>query len=232
MEKIFVINLDKSEDRWKHYKDDDRFTRWSATSRKDLTENDPIWKRMISYYNINPDEHIAKCCCYLSHRNLYRYIFMNKLNNVIILEDDAFQVNDIPNPDDLPKDGFTYLGGFSSHTRLTDGPLKVDFEEGINQIKNKEYRMLMCLAIYIPDWKTARRMYESLDYNGRCRAVDTMLRNAFCKQYVQYPAVFIERPDPSQIRKKKTKFSNSKYEHVNGKKVMEEINNHVDSPTF
>jgi hypothetical protein len=223
MEKIFVVNLDSAKDRWKHYEQDDRFTRWSATSKEDLTENDPIWKRMISYHNINPDEHSAKCCCYISHRNLYRYIVQNKLDKVLILEDDAFQVNDIPHPDDLPVDGFTYIGGFSSHVRLTDGPLKVEFEKGINQIKNKEYRMIMCLAIYIPTWQTARRMYDSLDYNGRCRAVDTMLRNAFCPQYVNYPASFVERPDKSQIRKNKRKFSNSQYEHVSAKKIMEEI---------
>ena len=232
MNKIFVVNLDSAKDRWKHYEGDDRFTRWSATSRKDLTENDPVFKRMISYHNINPDEHIAKCCCYVSHRNIYRYIVANKMNKVLIIEDDAFQVNDIPNPDDLPDDGFTYLGGFSNHLQMVKGPLKVDFEKGINEIKNKEYRMIMCLAIYIPNWQTARRMYDSLDYNGRCRAVDTMLRNAFCPQYVYYPAVFIERPEESQIRKNKRKFSNSKYEHVSAKMIMDEINNLGDSPTF
>ena len=224
MNKIFVVNLDKATDRWKHYEGDDRFTRWSATSKEDLTENDPIFKRMISFHNINPDEHSGKCCCYVSHRNLYRYIVVNKINKVLIIEDDAFQVNDIPHPDDLPDDGFTYFGGISSNLRLTDGPLKVHFKEGINEIKNKEYRMLMTIAIYIPTWQTARRMYDSLDYNGRCRAIDTMLRNAFCPQYVHYPAIFIERPEQSQIRKNKRKFSNSKYEHVNAKKIMEEIN--------
>ena len=224
MEKIFVINLDSAKDRWEHYKDDDKFTRWSATSKKDLKENDPVFERMISYYNIKPEEHSAKCCCYVSHRNLYRYIVSNKLNKVLILEDDAFQVNELPHPDDLPKDGFTYLGGFSNNLQMVKGPMKVDFQDGVNEIKHNEYRMLMCLAIYIPTWQDARRMYDSLDYNGRCRAVDTMLRNAFTRQFVYYPAVFVERPDPSQIRKNKKKFSNSKYEHVSAKKIMEEIN--------
>lgn len=223
MEKIFVINLDSAKDRWKHYENDKRFTRWSATCKQDLSVNDPVYKRMISYHNIKPEEHINKCCCYVSHRNLYRYIVENKLNKVLILEDDAQQVNELPHPDDLPDDGFSYLGGFTSNVKITDGPLKVDFKEGINFIKHDEYRMIMCLAIYIPNWQTARRMYDSLDYNGRCRAVDTMIRNAFCPQYVSYPASFVERPDPSQIRANKKKFSNSRYEWVSAKKIMEEL---------
>ena len=224
MNKIFVVNLDKATDRWKHYEGDDRFTRWSATSKEDLSVNDPVLKRMISYYNIDRDEHINKCCCYISHRDLYRHIVANKLNKVLILEDDAQQVNELPHPDDLPDDGFCYLGGFSNHLQMVKGPLKVEFKEGVNQIKHDEYRMICCLAIYIPNWQTARRMYDSLDYNGRCRAVDTMIRNSFCPQYVNYPASFVERPEQSQIRKNKRKFSNSKYEHVNAKKIMEEIN--------
>ena len=224
MNKIFVINLDSAKDRWSHYKDDDRFTRWSATSIDDVSESHEIFKKMISYHNINPAEHSAKCCAYLSHTRLWKYIVTNKLNKVLILEDDAYQVNDIPDPDDLPNDGFSYLGGFSSNVKLTDGAKKVEFKEGINPIDHKEYRMLMCLAIYIPTWEVAYKMIQASTYNGRCRAIDTMIRNTYRNQYVYYPACFVERPIQSQIRDNKKKFSNSKYEWVNAKKVMEEIN--------
>ena len=224
MEKIFVINLDTATDRWSHYKDDKRYTRWSATCIDDLNVNDPIWDKMISYYNISPYEHSAKCACYLSHTRLWKYIVTNKLNNVLILEDDAFLVNEIPDPKDLPKDGFSYLGGFTSHLRMTDGHKKVEFKEGINQIDHKEYRMIMCLAIFIPTWEIAYKMLQASTYNGRCRAIDTMIRKTYRNQYVYYPASFVERPIQSQIRDKKKKFSNSQYEWVNGNKVMEEIN--------
>jgi GR25 family glycosyltransferase involved in LPS biosynthesis len=224
MEHIFVINLDSATDRWSHYKDDERYTRWSATTIDDIPLNHEIWNKMISYHNISPYEHSAKCACYLSHTKLWKHIVENKLNNVIILEDDAFLVNDIPDPKDLPKDGFTYLGGFTSHVKLTDGHKKVEFKEGINQIDNNEYRMLMCLAIYIPTWDTAYKMIQSSTRNGRCRAIDTMIRDTFRSQYVYYPACFIERPVESQIRNNKKKFSNSNYEWVNAKTVMQEIN--------
>ena len=224
MEKIFVINLDSATDRWSHYKDDKRYTRWSATSIDDVDLKDPIWDKMISMWNISPHEHSAKCCAYLSHTRLWKYIVTNKLNNVLILEDDAFLVNEIPDPKDLPTDGFTYLGGFTSHVRMTDGHKKVEFKEGINLIDHKEYRVLMCLAIFIPSWEVAYKMIQASTWNGRCRAIDTMIRKTYRNQYLYFPAPFVERPVASQIRENKKKFSNSLYEWVSAKKVMEEIN--------
>jgi len=224
MEKIFVINLDSAKDRWSHYKDDKRYTRWSATSIDDVDLKDPIWDKMISMWNISPHEHSAKCCAYLSHTRLWKYIVTNKLNNVLILEDDAFLVNQIPDPKDLPTDGPVYLGGFTSHVRMTDGPKKVEFKDGINLIDHKEYRVLMCLAIFIPSWEVAYKMIQASTWNGRCRAIDTMIRKTYRNQYLYFPAPFVERPVASQIRENKKKFSNSQYEWVSAKKVMEEIN--------
>ena len=216
--KIFVINLDRAKDRWEHFKDlgedKERFTRWSATDYNDLKEDTPIFKEMVSYWNIDPKEHKAKCACYLSHTNVYRYIVQNHLYDTIILEDDAELVGEIP--EDLPQDGFTYLGGFSSHLKLTEGPMKVEFEEGINKIKHNEYRMLCCLALYIPNPKVALKMLqacENREKKKRPRAIDTMLRDALTLQYVYYPAPVIERKCESTIRKgSRNKYCNEFYE--------------------
>lgn len=211
--RIFVINLDRAKDRWEYYKDDKRFTRWSATDYNDLNDNHPIFKDMVSYWNIDPKEHKAKCACYLSHTNVYRYIIQNHLYDTLILEDDAELVGDIP--EDLPQDGFTYLGGFSSHLKLTDGPKKVEFEDGINPIKHNEYRMLTTLAIYIPNPKVALKMLQACEKmkGRRPRAVDTMLRDAMISQYVYYPAPIIERKCESSIRRgSRNKYCNQFYE--------------------
>jgi len=211
--KTFVINLDHATDRWEHYKDDARFTRWSATDYNDLKEDHPIFKDMVSYWNIDPKEHKAKCACYLSHTNVYRYIIQNHLYDTLILEDDAELVGDIP--DNLPQDGFTYLGGFSSHLKLTDGPMKVEFEDGINEIKHNEYRMICCLAIYIPNPRVALKMLQACEKmkGRRPRAVDTMIRDAMISQYVYYPAPVIERKCESTIRRgSRNKYCNEFYE--------------------
>lgn len=210
--KIFVINLDSAKDRWSHYENDSRYTRWSATSVDDLSDYHPIFKEMVSYWNIDPDEHNCKCACYMSHKRLWEYIVTNHLEDVLILEDDAELVNPIPDTCDLPQDGFTYLGGFTSHVRLTDGPKKVEFEEGINTIDHSKYRMIMLMAYYIPHWSVAKKMLQAVTERGRPRAIDTMVRHTWRKQYVSYPASFIERHDKSQIRKNKKKHSNEFYE--------------------
>ncbi len=212
--KIFVINLDSAEDRWSHYENDKRYTRWSATSVDDLRDDHPIFKDMVSMWNIDPNEHNCKCACYISHTMLWKYIITNHLEDVLILEDDAKLVNPIPDTCDLPQDGFTYLGGFTSNLRLTDGPKKVEFEEGINTMNHADYRMLMMMAYYIPHWSVAHKMLQSVTERGRPRAIDTMVRHTHRKQYVSYPASFIERDDPSQIRKKKRKHSNEFYEWI------------------
>jgi hypothetical protein len=213
--RIFVINLDSATDRWEHYKDDDRYERWSATHYSELSVNHPIFSKMVSYWNIDPLEHKAKCGAYLSHTNLWRYMVTNKMNDVLILEDDADLVGQIPDSSQLPQDGFTYFGGFTSHKKLTEGALLVDFNEGINQIDHSKYRMLMCLAIYIPTWEVAYKMLQAAEERGRPKAIDTMILHTNRNQYVLYPAPFVERPIPSQIRKKKRKFSNEYYEWIN-----------------
>ena len=212
--RIFVINLDRAKDRWEYYKDDQRFKRWSATDYNDLNDKHPIFKEMVSYWNIDPKEHKAKCGCYLSHTNVYRYIVQNHLYDTLVIEDDAELVGEIP--EDLPQDGFTYLGGFTSNLKLTEGRMKVEFEDGINPIKHNEYRMLCCLAIYIPNPRVALKMLqacENREKKKRPRAIDTMLRDALISQYVYYPAPVIERKCESTIRKgSRNKFCNEFYE--------------------
>ena len=132
---------------------------------------------------------------------------------ILILEDDAELVGEIP--DDLPQDGFTYLGGFSSHLKLTSGPKKVEFEDGINPIKHNEYRMLTTVAIYIPNPRVALKMLQACEKmeGRRPRAVDTMLRDAMISQYVYYPAPVIERKCESTIRRgSRNKYCNQYYE--------------------
>jgi|DEB0MinimDraft_10_1074344.scaffolds.fasta_scaffold05791_3 hypothetical protein len=215
---IFVVNLDSSKDRMKYYQHE-KFTRWRATHWKDLDEDHPIFKKMISYHNVQSSQHGGKCGCYLSHQKLYQHIIDNSLHDVLIIEDDAMLVNPIPK--DLPQDGFTYLGGFTSHTKMTDGPLRIDFEDGIHKIEHSEYRVLMTLAIYIPSPSVAKKMLNSLESEtGRIRAIDVMLRDTHLNQYISYPASFIERPEESQIRKNKNKFSNDKYHWVTANQLM------------
>jgi GR25 family glycosyltransferase involved in LPS biosynthesis len=217
--KIFVINLDSATDRWEYYKDNDKFTRWSAFHWKDIAVTNPIFEKMISYYNIDPDQHKAKCGCLYTHMMLWRYIIDNKIDDVLILEDDALLMNELPT--DLPQDGFTYLGGFTSDYKITKGPKKIKFKNGINEIKHSEYKVLTTMAYYIPHWSIAHKMLRDVKQHDRYRAVDVMIRDTRCNQYVSYPASFIERPGESQIRKNNIKYCTDTYEYVGITKFKE-----------
>ena len=72
--------------------------------------------------------------------------------------------------------------------------------------------MLMMLAIYIPHWTIAYKMLQAVEERGRPRAIDTMIKFTMRQQYLLYPAPFIEKEYPSQIRKNKKKHSNEFYE--------------------
>jgi len=208
--KIFVINLEGAVDRWEHYKDK-KYNRWLGTHHKELRDDDPRFKKMISYHNINPIEHKSKVGCMVSHLNIWKYIVMNKLDDILILEDDADPVRDIPGSSQLPEDGVVYFGGITWNKKITDGAKKINFNSGINKINFDEYRVLQTMSYYIPKWEIAKEMIESIESRPRYRAIDIMMKEIPIPFYVWAPAVFVERPVKSQIRSKKNKFSDESY---------------------
>ena len=210
--KIFVINLDDAKDRWEHYKDDDRFTRWSATSREEVKEWDS--EKMISYHNIHPDQHLAKCACLKSHLNIWSYIITNRMNDILILEDDALVSDYLPEGGKLPQDGLTFFGGYTSSPKMTEGALNVSFTEEINKIDFEKYRILTTMGYYIPTHYIASSLYSEILGRKRNRAIDVMLGEIkSIPMYLYYPAPVIERKNVSQIRKDKSKkLCNEKYQ--------------------
>ena len=222
---IFVLNLDSATERWKEY-ENKGWNRWRATHYDDLGDDHPIFDEMVSMYNINPLEHKAKCACFMTHTSLWRHIIKHDLKNVLVLEDDAHQVGDLPKPEDLPQgQDLTYLGGITYHTRLTDGPKPMEFKEGINEIIPAEFRMIQLMSYYIPNRRVALKLLQCVTERGRPRAIDTLVKDAWVQQYLYYPAVFVEKPIQSQIRDKKTKFSNKFYHSVTKKQALLEIKN-------
>ena len=190
--KLF-INLDRSPERREKF--DETWTRITATDGNDL-ENHPILRRMVSYWNMNPKEHRAKCACFLSHYRTLEYIVGLQLNHVIVCEDDAIQMNELPPPEALGH-YFCYLGGYFTHRRMNDGHLKDpdDFpisKQGLNPLDRSQYRILMMMAYYIPSWKVAEQILSWLDSSVRLRAMDSMLFGLPYPVSYYYPALFVE----------------------------------------
>lgn len=194
------INLERSPERRKKF--DDTWTRITATDGNDL-DHHPILKRMVSMWNMNPKEHRAKCACFLSHYRTLEYIVGRQLNNVIVCEDDAIQINELPPPERLGNH-FCYLGGYFCHRRITDGHLKDpdDFpisSQGLNGLDRSMHRLMMMLSYYIPSWKVAENMLEWLESCVRLRAMDTMLFGLPYPVNYYYPAIFVEDKGASTI---------------------------------
>jgi len=203
----FYINLNRCPDRTKYF--DKTWTRWEATDWNDLEEGDPIFKKMISYYNISKSEHGGKIGCLLSHLTLLHHIVDNQLDRCIIVEDDAEQVNHIP--EDLG-DTFCYLGGFFMGAKMTDGDIAPPpMINGINDIPENN-KLMTTLSYYIPSHNIALEIIKQLEELNRYRAIDVLYNKLSLKRMVYYPALFIERDLQSTIRPSKNKHATELYE--------------------
>jgi len=204
----FVISLKDGERRHKWENTDYKI--FDAVNGKELSYDCESCKKMISYHNIrNTPQHLSKTGCFLSHLKLLKHIVQNKLNKVIVVEDDALQVN--PLPEDLP-DTFCYLGGIIMNKKITSKEkIEIEHKEGINTLDEK-YRMICCLAYYIPTYQIAEDLYNKLMGLKRFRAIDISLPNLLPETKYIYPSIFIEEQGESQImNKKKKKFANEYY---------------------
>ena len=202
----FFINLDAATSRRSKFQDTD-YKRWTATKKDDVPL--AIDNKMISRYNFPRESHLGRCGCFLSHTKLLEHIVDNKLDNVLILEDDAIKINEIPI--DYPKDSIVYVGGFIHHKEMMNNQkIEINHEKGINEVSEK-YRMLGCLAYIIPHHSVALKILNKIYSQKRFRAIDIMMGNIGIKQYYNYPPSFIEEKTESQIQKK-TKYMNDNYE--------------------
>ena len=203
----FYINLDSNPERAEYF--DNTYQRWRAVTRDEVDIKTK--ERMISYWNTKPENHLGKCACFLSHYTLLNHIVKNKLNDILIVEDDARQTTELP--ENMNK--ITYLGGFFINKKVTEGPLKEIPPQkfGINSLEDKDYYICTTIAYYIPSYDDAMNLLLYLDRQKRWRAIDIMLMKCPIKKEYQYPAPYEEARMGSNIREGKIKYCNMWYEY-------------------
>ena len=206
----FFVNLQRSPERAKNF--DSSWTRAPAVDYQCMPDDHHMFERMISMYNINPQEHKAKTACWLSHYNILKKISEQRLMRCIVVEDDAQPMSELPAPHELGNE-FTYLGGYFSNLKLTKGHLrdKVLSKPGLNELNRETHRMLMMLSYYIPHYDIATRIISYFDSLPRVRAIDCMMHAVPVPMNYVYPALFVEAPGPSTIRAKKNKHCTTDY---------------------
>jgi len=212
--KKFFINLDKDVKRKERFLELNKkydFIRWEATGRDEVSEE--VDHKMISMYNYPKPSHLARCGCFMSHISLLEHIVENKLNDVLICEDDAAPTH-VGLPTEYPRDTLVYVGGFLHNKKMmNNNKVIIKSTDGINNIAD-DYRILMTLSYIIPNWELAEDILKKIKSLKRYRAIDILYGNLDIKRVYNYPASFDENGMSSTIHKK-SKRANRYYEWVN-----------------
>ena len=188
MVNIFVINI--SDERWERYKQDKRFTRWVGVNGRQLplafVEN-----KYITYWNARESHKRCVAGCGESHLSLLKHIYENKINNVLIIEDDT--VVDFDRLSEL-KDikEFCYLGGRFQGKTLKHKPHTGLLFEGVNTITPFTFTITGGHAYYIPTYNIASDIYHDIMSKPKRRAIDAEFRRlqkgGKIKKFI-YPAI-------------------------------------------
>ena len=174
---IFVLNI--SAERWKKYENQGGYTRFQGIVGEHINVEE--YPTYCFYWN--KKEHSKKCSIALSegHMNMMKHIYENKIENAIIIEDDALidfdRLHELDNLTD-----FTYIGGRLQATVLKNDKLfqkeynKESILSGINKIDTTKYIISGAHGCYFPTYKIAKLIFDDIDEQPRVRAIDVELK--------------------------------------------------------
>jgi GR25 family glycosyltransferase involved in LPS biosynthesis len=161
--RIFVITLNRYDCRWAKY--NKNYELFMGVDGYKIKEDNEYYKKIRNRYNIKHKQKQNIVGCFLSHLKVMEYIVENKLNEILIIEDDAvidFKLLNKINLDELQQDKMTYFGGI-----IRGLTLKKDFNyervvedifEGLNTIDTSKYKIGATHGYYIPKWEVAEQV--------------------------------------------------------------------------
>jgi GR25 family glycosyltransferase involved in LPS biosynthesis len=195
---IFVINI--CEERWKKYKDDPRYARWQGWNGKEELDLEWINENYHFYWNCNNDLRHNVAGCSESHLSLIKHIRDYKINNAIIIEDDAmidFEALEYLSLDRMCSNEILFVGGMFHPPVLknlkTFVPPKYDKNiYSINTINPKQFLITNCHGYYIPKWELAEQLLVKKGKKRRALDAETKhLQRARVLTKFLYPAISI-----------------------------------------
>jgi len=193
---IFVINI--CDKRWEKYKDDKRYSRWLGWNGKEELELDWINERYHFYWNAKDNLRYSVAGCSESHLSVIKHIRDFKINNAIIIEDDAlidFDALDKLNLERMCPNEICYIGGMFHPPVLknlkTFEPPEYDKNiHSIYTIEPKNFLITNAHGYYIPKYEIAEKL---LSFKGtKRRAIDVEYKNLQKKRILTkflYPAI-------------------------------------------
>lgn len=145
-------------------------------------------------YNIKENKKTAIENTFASHLNILKYIVDNKLNQVIVNEDDAILNGNINALKDLKE--ATLLGGTLRHPTnwAKDKEWRknndIRLQIGENTIDYEKYRWTQIYSVYYPVWEEAKRIYDAVISADKYKHYDIFLAEKRLIKKLHYPSIF------------------------------------------
>ena len=202
--KIFVINLRRDKEKWQKYNNDfekGKLSRYSACNGMEVSKANPYYKRLEIMWNAGDKKKKCTAGILNSHMSIIKKIVKNKINQALVIEDDAivdFAKLKKINLNKLPQDSIVYFGGtlhppdtFKNKTWSHAKTIR-NFKKGINKINPEKFRILGGHGYYFPTWEIAKELLDTVDKKKKMRALDTemvKLQRSGKIKYFYYPAL-------------------------------------------
>lgn len=159
----------------------------------------PSWvkDKMKHRSNIQEKARNGKLGCFTSYVCLLNKIVSEKINNVLILEDDCLQIGDFTK-DQLGNEPIYVNGLFHHPTNYVKKnkewvmKLKTDLQltTGIQEIDWDKFRIVGTWGIYIPKWKQAQDIVDKLKSAKTLTTIDSQLSKQKLITKFHYPPLF------------------------------------------
>ena len=218
--RIYLINLKINKDRLSYQQNQSKregykFTRFPAVNGKKITRSKLIKNNIIKNNNILKAGQLG---CAISHLNLLSKIQKEKLEIVLILEDDVKIPNNFNSKlnnilDNLPpKWDIIFLGGCNIKGEKYN-------EHFIIPTRNK-YLYNLCMHSYLVNNRSCKKIIDLL--TPLSRPIDTQLRSKFKDLNVYYanPTIILQNKDIRSTRRDLDGIPQSKYWKVNHDKIQ------------
>tara|TARA_Y100000768_G_C23912783_1_gene650803 strand:- start:216 stop:965 length:750 start_codon:yes stop_codon:yes gene_type:complete len=131
---------------------------------------------------------------FASHLNMLQYIVKNKLNKVIVNEDDAILEGDLSVLKDVKE--ITLLGGTLRHPtswakdKEWREAFPVKLKRGVNVIDYDKFRWAQIYSVYYPTYKHAEQLHRAVSNSTGYKLYDLFLSDKRLINHFYYPSLF------------------------------------------
>ena len=192
MTKIFVISMDNEIGAKRRSLLNYKYEWWKAND-----EPLPLIKnRMFHFWNASQKNRKGRTGCLDSYYRLFKKIYDDKLDDIIIAEDDCFMKPlefttfflNIPNE-------ICYLNGDMRHAPPSwKAQHEFSRKVGINEIDYKTSRVISTWGIYIPSYQLVKPILDYIEKTHyKLRAIDIILCKNQLIKYYYYPSVMLNK---------------------------------------